>query len=245
MEKFILFILGIISALYGVLVLQASSGTKFWLVWELVGIFFIAWAALLHVDFFASHKIIKIIFHAVILMGITVLIILCSMIAGKFNAKGEKNLDYIIVLGAQMRENGPSPVLRYRLDEAIEYLDANPDTICIVSGGQGPNEPYPEAEGMAAYLIDNGIDSTRILLENTSQTTAENIENSKKLMKESYNGVGIVTNNFHMFRALRIAQAQGLRNVSGISADSNTLYIPNNVLRECGGILKNWLLHNL
>ena len=245
MAKCMVFILGIISILYGGLVLQIGSGTKFWLVWEIIGLFFIAWAWLLHIDFFASHKVLKIIFHAAVITGIVVLVILCGLIAGKFTSKGEKNLDYIIVLGAQIREDGPSTVLRYRLDEAIEYLNENPDTICIVSGGQGPNEPYPEADGMAKYLIEKGIDSKRIILEGESQTTVENIRNSKKLMDEDYNGVGIITNNFHMFRALRIAEVQGLENVYGIAAKSNTLYLPNNVLRECGGILKNWLLRNI
>jgi len=245
MAKCMVFILGIISILYGGLVLQIGSGTKFWLVWEMIGLFFIAWAWLLHIDFWVSHKVLKIIFHAVVITGIVIVMILCGLIAGKFTSKGEKNLDYIIVLGAQIREDGPSTVLRYRLDEAIEYLNENPDTMCIVSGGQGPNEPYSEAEGMAKYLIEKGIGSKRIILEGESQTTVENIRNSKELMDEDYNGVGIITNNFHMFRALRIAEIQGLENVCGIAAKSNTLYLPNNVLRECGGILKNWLLKNI
>lgn len=245
MVKYILLIPGIISMMYGILVLQIGSGTKFWLVWEIIGLIFIVWAMLIHIDFFASHKIIKLLFHSLFIIGITILIILCGLIAGKFTSKGEKNLDYIIVLGAQIREDGPSTVLRYRLDEAIEYLNENPNTTCIVSGGQGPNEPYPEAEGMAKYLIEKGIDSRRIIQEGKSQTTVENIRNSKELMKVDYNGVGIITNNFHMFRALRIAEVQGLENVCGIAAKSNTLYLPNNVLRECGGILKNWLLRNI
>lgn len=245
MTKYILLIPGIISMLYGIMVLQIGSGTKFWLIWEVIGVFFLLWTFLLHIGFFSSHKIISVAFHSLLILGLVVLLILCGLIAGKFASKGEKNLDYIIVLGAQIREDGPSTVLRYRLDEAIDYLNENPDTICIVSGGQGVNEPYPEAEGMAKYLIEKGIDSGRIILEGESQTTVENIRNSKELMKEDYNGVGIITNNFHMFRALRIAEVQGLENICGIAAKSNVLYLPNNVLRECGGILKNWLLKNI
>ena len=245
MSKYILLIPGIVSIIYGILVFQIGSGTKFWMVWEVIGVFFLFWAMLIHIGFFASHKIIGSIFHSLLIIGVVILVILCSLIIGKFNSKGEKNLDYVIVLGAQMRENGPSTVLKYRLDAAIDYLNENPDTLCIVSGGQGPNEPFPEAEGMAEYLIENGIDSGRIILENASKTTAENITNSKELMEEPYNGVGIITNNFHMFRALRIAKVQGLTNAYGIAADSNVLYLPNNMLRECGGILKNWLLNNI
>ena len=152
---------------------------------------------------------------------------------------------YIIVLGAQVRENGSSVVLRYRLDTAIEYLEENPETICIVSGGQGANEPFSEAEGMANYLIENGIEKDRILLENKSKNTVQNMQYSSALMDETYNSVGIVTNNFHMFRAMKLAKAQGLKNVCAIAADSNVLYLPNNVLRECLGILKDWAMKNI
>ena len=153
---------------------------------------------------------------------------------------GRGGLDYIIVLGAQVRKDGPSPVLKYRLDKAVEYLNENPDTVCIVSGGQGSNEPWTEAEGMAQYLQEKGIDTARILTEDQSQTTEQNITNSKMLMKEGAS-VGIVTNNFHVFRALQIAKKYGLSDVCGIAADSTPKYLPNNMLREFFGEMK-WLL---
>jgi len=117
----------------------------------------------------------------------------------------------VVVLGAQVRKSGPSLVLRYRLDKAIEYLDENPNTICIVSGGKGPNEPFPEAQGMADYLKEHGIDEQRILEEPDSKTTEENIVNSKKLISDDNASVGVITNNFHMFRALQIAHKYGGR----------------------------------
>lgn len=199
---------------------------------------------ILHKGFFECHREIKTAFHILVIIGVTVFVVLCGMISKGFNEKGEKNLDYVIVLGAQMRENGPSAVLKYRLDAAIRYLNDNPDTICIVSGGQGPNEPYPEAEGMYHYLMENGIQKERILMESKSENTIENMKYSKAIMNKNYESVGIITNNFHMFRALQIAKKQGLKNVCGISADSNKLYIPNNVLRECGAIMKGWIFNH-
>ncbi len=245
MKKGILFILGILSMLYGILVLRVGSGTLFWLIWEAIGAFFLLWALLIHKGFFDSHKKIKILFHVLLVVSAAVLASFCGMIAGQFTAKGESNLDYIIILGAQVREDGPSVVLRYRLDTAIDYLNENPDTICIVSGGQGTNEPFSEAEGMSDYLMENGIEKSRILLEDESTNTIENIQNSKALMELPYNGVGIVTNNFHVFRAVQIAKVQGLEGVCGIASDSNALYLPNNVLRECCGILKDWIMNNI
>ena len=131
-------------------------------------------------------------------------------------------------------KDGPSPVLKYRLDKAVEYLNENPDTVCIVSGGQGSNEPWTEAEGMAQYLQEKGIDTARILTEDQSQTTEQNITNSKMLMKEGAS-VGIVTNNFHVFRALQIAKKYGLSDVCGIAADSTP-----NICRTicCGNFLR-------
>lgn len=245
MKKIILIILGIISALYGIFILQAGSGTLFWLIWEVIGIFFLIWALLLHKESFNTHKKVKIIFHMFVVVVLTVLTTFCSMIVGEFHAKGERDLDYIIVLGAQVREDGPSVVLRYRLDTAVDYLKENPDTVCIVSGGQGSNEPFSEAKGMQDYLVKHGVETERILLEDKSTSTVENIRNSKEFLGDFYNGVGIVTNNFHTFRAVQIAEIQGLENVCGIAADSNVFYLPNNVLRECCGIMKDWLLNNI
>ena len=93
---------------------------------------------------------------------------------------GPDNLDYLIVLGAQVYKNGPSPVLKFRLDKAYEYLSANPETRCIVTGGQGSNEPFTEASCMADYLVKRGIDSGRIILEDKSTTTAQNLTNSNE-----------------------------------------------------------------
>lgn len=245
MRKYILIVLGILSALYGILVLQVGSGTVFWMLWEVIGACFLIWALLIHKEFFVFHRKIKIVFHVLVATSVAVVTVLCGMIAGEFASRGKQNLDYIIVLGAQVRENGPSVVLKYRLDEAIAYLNENPDTVCIVSGGQGANEPFSEAKGMADYLTEHGIEEERILLEEKSTNTVENIEYSKALMEQPYDGVGIVTNNFHVFRAVRIAKVRGLEGVYGIAADSNVLYLPNNVLRECCGIFKDWIMKNM
>ena len=245
MKKYILIILSLLSILYGLLILQVGSGTGFWIIWEMIGLFFFVWAILLQKKFFDSHRKLKIIFHSILIVGIAVITMLCGMITGEFKSKGQQNLDYIIVLGAQVRESGPSVVLQYRLDAAIDYLNKNPYTICIVSGGQGVNEPFSEAEVMAKYLLENGIENDRILLEDESRNTVQNIQNSKDIMEESYNGVGIITNNFHVFRAVQLAKAQGLKGVSGIAADSNALYLPNNMLRECCGILKDWFMNHI
>ncbi len=147
------------------------------------------------------------------------------------HAKADENLDYIIVLGAQVRADGPSKVLKHRLNTAIDYLEKNPETICIVSGGQGDNEPCTEAQAMADYMKAAGIEKDRLILEDESKTTEQNIKYSKKYMKDGAS-VGIITNDFHMFRAMQITKGEGLKSAKAIAAGSNPLYLPNNMLRE-------------
>lgn len=241
----ILLFFGLLSAMYGIVVLQVGSGTSFWLIWEVIGICFFFLVLLLHKDFFKTYQKLGMALNGIVAVGVIVIIVLCTMIATEFKSRGNSDMDYIIVLGAQVKDDGPSVVLRYRLDAAIEYLNVNPKTKCIVSGGQGSNERISEAEGMAEYLLKNGIEKSRIILEDKSKNTVENIKNSKMLMEKSYESVGIVTNNFHVFRAVHIAKTQGLQGVCGIAAKSSALYLPNNVLRECLGILKDWVMGNL
>jgi uncharacterized SAM-binding protein YcdF (DUF218 family) len=176
-------------------------------------------------------------FIALVCVGLVIFLVIEGCILSGFREKGKENLDYIIVLGAQVYENGPSMVLKFRLDQAIEYLQDNPETTCIVSGGQGYNEPFAEAVGMADYLEKNGISKERIILEDKSKNTKQNIANSMQLMPEGAS-VGIVTNNFHVFRALQTAKREGLENVCAIAADTTKLYLPNNMLREFFGVIK-------
>lgn len=224
--------LGILCALYGLMIRATRSGTKFFLVWFGMAIVLIVIGIGVH---FGMWDKLPIILRRVILivfaLGMVSFIIVEACIISKLTTEGKENLDYIIVLGAQVKESGPSIVLKYRLDKAIEYMNENPDTTCIVSGGQGPNEPYPEAEGMEKYMLEQGMSAGRIIKEDKSKTTEQNISNSMKYIKKG-SSVGLVTNNFHVYRALQIAENQNVKNIYGIAADSSTFYMPNNMFRE-------------
>lgn len=223
---------------YAMKVLSIRSGTGFFVVWIAMGVIFLLLAGMLWFGVWGKlPTVIQKSFLGVLCVGSACFLVVEGCILSGFSNHGKPELDYIIVLGAQVYKSGPSAVLKYRLDEAIEYLNENPDTQCIVTGGQGYNEPFEEAVGMADYLIKNGIPEERIILETKSTTTKQNIENSSKLMEEEAS-IGIVTNNFHMFRALSIAKKQGLRNVCGIASKSNPIYLPNNMLREFFAMVK-------
>ncbi len=239
-------ILGIVSCLYGGFVLSANSGTRFYMVW-----FFLGAVCFLCAKAARSHWLKKIpqrlrwLFYVILCVGLTVFVLVEGLILSHFKDAGEEDLDYLIVLGAQMRDNGPSLVLRYRLDAAYDYLIEHENTLCIVSGGQGPNESAAEASGMREYLLKKGISEERILMEEESKDTFENMLNSARLLDKEQDRVGIVTNNFHMYRALSLAKKQGFRHVCGLAAGSTKPYLPNNMLREFMGVVKDVLCGNM
>lgn len=225
-------VLAALCLLYGMVVARAGSGTGFFVVWIGLGVMFAGFAVVVKLHLWkAIPQWLQNCFIGIVVVGVVLFLIIEKGVVSGFFEEGKDNLDYIIVLGAQVRESGPSVVLKYRLDRAIDYLEENPDTKCIVSGGQGANEPFAEAIGMEDYLLKNGIDENRILVEAESRTTEENIKNSKTFLEEDAS-VGIITNDFHMFRALQMAREQGLSDACGIAADSSNLYLPNNMLRE-------------
>ncbi|WP_242862894.1 YdcF family protein [Clostridium sp. C105KSO13] len=146
--------------------------------------------------------------------------------------RAEAGLSYIIVLGAQVRGTKITNSLMRRLDAALCYLEENSETSVIVSGGQGKGEDISEAFAMAEYLYQHGIDEKRIILEDTSKSTMENLKNSSKIIDDLSRPVGVVTNNFHMYRALQIGKKAGFKNVRGIAATSNPVLQLNYLVRE-------------
>ncbi len=174
-------------------------------------------------------------------VGLAAFVVVESLIFTEFGAKARPGADYCIILGAQMKANGPSNTLQRRLDRALVYLRENPETLAIVSGCQGSNEPVSEARGMYDYLVGAGIAPERILLEEASRNTCENLEFSGKLLNRQENSVVLVTNNFHMFRALRLAEGAGYRHVQGLAASAYPWTLPNNLLREFMGVVKDFL----
>ena len=162
-------------------------------------------------------------------------ILIAVRILSCYAKQADNNPEYLLVLGARYRENGPSKALRYRLDAAKAYMEAHPKVKAVLSGGQGDDEPCTEAEGMRKYLFD--IPDERFVLEGKSRTTIENIRNSLKLTGNV--PVAVVTNNFHMYRALKLARYGGYTDVSGIAADSSLFYFPYNMTREVLAVIKN------
>ncbi len=148
-----------------------------------------------------------------------------------------EKLDWLIVLGAQVRGRCITNSLRRRLDRALAYERRFPGTKVIVSGGQGPGETVPEAAAMAEYLIENGIPEEQVFREDQSTSTRENLRFSRKYADAERDKVGIVTNDFHIYRSSLIARREGYRRVYLLPTDSNPVFQLNYLVREFFGVL--------
>ena len=88
-----------------------------------------------------------------------------------------ENLDYLVVLGAQVNGTKLSNSLRLRVERAGEYLEENPETKAVLSGGKGTGEDITEAEAMYRYLEKKGISPERLSERGAfPQNTSENLK---------------------------------------------------------------------
>lgn len=134
----------------------------------------------------------------------------------------------MVILGCQVKNDGPSQLLRDRLDEALSYLDDHPDLTVVVSGGQGPDEPSTEARAMADYLMEEGVEEDQILLEDQSHNTVQNFRYTAQLLEEQgydleNTQVLVVSNGFHLTRARMLAERTGFEEISTLAAPSSHL----------------------
>lgn len=183
-----------------------------------------------------SKKYIQVIFW----LGVSVFVVTQSMII--FNSLAfnvPKNSDYLIVLGARVRGETPSLALKYRLDVAYNYLEQNSSTKAILTGGQGPGEDITEAEAMKRYLVQRGIASERLLLEDQATNTVQNLHYSFELIDSLVERpqLVVVTSKFHILRSKIIARKLGWQ-VQGIGAKTLPFLIPSYYLREFFAVLK-------
>ncbi|WP_237389526.1 YdcF family protein [Bacillus sp. USDA818B3_A] len=175
-----------------------------------------------------------------VVMGLIYVALLQVKISQYSNEKAPKNADYLIVLGARVKGQVPSLALRSRIDSAVKYLKDNPDTLVIASGGKGSGEDISEAEAIKRELVKQGISESRVILENRSTDTYENIKFSKKLVSPNAQHVVVVTNTFHLYRSLSIADYQGIK-AEGLPAKTPLSAVIKSYAREYLAITKFYL----
>lgn len=154
---------------------------------------------------------------------------------------GSQSAEWLVVLGAGLRGDQLSLTLMERLDTAAAYWRKNPGVKIVVSGGQGPHELISEAEAMYRYLEQLGVPSSQLYQENRSTSTWENIAFSKTIMDkagwEPSKPLVIVSNRYHLFRAVRIAKAQGIPAV-GVPASTPGSVFVGSYMRETLAVTK-------
>lgn len=178
------------------------------------------------------------------------LVILACVTAGFILYGGDtataQDYEYLIVLGAGLNGNAPSEILQDRINHAYTYLTAHPDTICIASGGMGSDEQISEALCIYNELTAMGIDPERIWLEDHSTSTVENFRYSLILLQETTGSaperIGVISNEFHLFRVGLIAQSHGLDADLIPAPTSNILIRISYTLREIVALWKYLLI---
>lgn len=301
--SWILGICGVICFLYFLaLMVFAGPGTSFVFIWLVLAIFF---------GFAASGKLysrisssefplwLRVAVATLTVTGIIVFVIVEILVFTGVAKEDTKGLDYVIVLGAKVQKDGISKTLQMRLDKAIQYANENPDTIFVLSGGKGKDEPIAEAQAMYAYMVYNGVPEENLLMELQSSSTVENLaysrlviendRNQKRLeeseQRDRENGrtnrnveiapgeergddknfpkdmspvfreaveappkpvqIGVLTSDFHLYRAMQIGEKWGIPDIQGIAAPSELWMLPHFCVRECAAILKDKLMGNM
>lgn len=244
-------------AIPGVLVLlglglRGSNATSFLglVCWTLAGLaagyFLLAW---LKKRCPRGGKVGMILLTAVIALGLVLVTATGVVVAGAMSGKPEQTCDYIVVLGAKVNGTEPSRSLRERIDAACAYLNAHPETVAVLSGGQGSDEGISEAACMYRELVERGISPERLRQEDRATSTWENLRFSLELIQEETGScperLGLVSSEFHLYRAGLFAKQCGVEAVGIPAKTGNALYFANYFLREIAGVWHSILLGGL
>lgn len=238
----ILLILSILSIayfwIYATLVDMNNPFTWFWLILGVISVLAGSILIWMHLHNKTVPKVFSRGIGIVVGLGLLCFLIVEGIIISYGASSPGSGADYVIVLGARIKGKRITANLSRRLMAANEYLQDNPETKVILSGGQGSGEDISEAEAMAAYLKEKGIAQERFILEKRSVNTYENIKYSLEKMDNSDAKVVLVTNDFHVFRGIRIARKQGMNHVQGLGAPTKWYTVPNMYVREGFAVIK-------
>ena len=177
---------------------------------------------------------------AVLIVGLLVCGITEAVIIKASFGSPDQDVDYVVVLGAKVRDDGPSVSLWDRIYAARDYLESHPNTIAVVSGGKGKDEPMSEAICMYVELTNLGIDGKRIWTEDQAESTWENIRYSLDLIEQNTGTrptrLGVLSSEYHLFRASLFAEKNGVEFVGIPAKTSRFSQKVNHFMREVAGV---------
>lgn len=196
------------------------------------------------VSVWKKHRIKKWLYRAAILVLVAIIALAVVETICMIRAAGKKpdEEDTVVVLGCRVYGERASLSLEERLRAAYSYLQEHETAKCVLSGGRGSGEDISEAECMYRYLVDKGIDPSRLYKEGKSTTTRENLYYSKQIIEE--NGlnpaIAIATSEYHEYRAGKIAKSLGM-DCAAVPARTAIWLFPTYYVRELYAILYEWV----
>lgn len=165
----------------------------------------------------------RIVLAALLVLGAAVFAVFEAPVISNAKTDAAPQSDYLIVLGAGVNGSAPSLSMVNRLEAALDYLEVYPDAVAIVSGGQGAGEDVTEASAMHDWLVAHGMPESRIVQEDQSTSTRENLENSFAIIRsrggDPADGVAVVSSEYHLYRAKQMARALGAKPL-GVAAET-------------------------
>ena len=251
--KSILTLLGT-GRILALLVCAALSGLAFFLKYCIPGysfsalvcicligiILFYTFIPLIGLKFPVLAKYTSRIFTVILVLGLLVVGSTEAIIIHKSFGNPDTHVSYLVVLGAKVNKDGPSVSLWDRICGAYTYLDIHPQTIAVLSGGQGTDEPITEAECMYRELVELGIDPKRLWMEDEATSTWENLHFSLDLIEEKTGQrpqkIGVLSSEYHLFRASLFAKANDVEFVGIPARTSRWGQRINHFMREVAGV---------
>ncbi|WP_102274920.1 YdcF family protein [Cytobacillus massiliigabonensis] len=177
-------------------------------------------------------------FCGLLIIPLVIISIIHIQIVKTANQTPPSNIPYLIVLGAKVNGEEMSLSLQNRAKTALSYLEDNPNTVVIVTGGKGNGEDITEAEALRRFFADHNINEKRILLEDRSTSTYENLKYTKELY--DIDEAVIVSNDFHLFRAATFAKKVDIKGYP-LAAETPKVVRATLYIREYAAVIKMML----
>lgn len=193
-----------------------------------------------------AAKVLRTVLTVLLVCGCVLFTVAETAVVRAMHTDKDSGAPYCLVLGAAVNGETPTLSLTERMTAAREYLEVRPDAKAVLSGGKGSGERISEAECMRRWLVEKGISESRLILEDQSHTTEQNITNSlQKIKADGGNPAGrvaIVTSEYHLCRAKLFAERAGAEPVGVAARTSWRVLRLNYFIREAFGMAYMWML---
>ena len=201
-------------------------------------------AALILLHRFLSRKLWRVVL-VLVCLGFAYFIAVEIPIIRNARTDPDPEREYLIVLGAAVYGEQPSPSLQRRLQGALDYLETYPDSVAIVTGGQGSGEAMTEAACMYDWLTEHGVAPERQLREERATSTKENLAYSLEIIRargdDPQGKVAVLSSPYHLYRAKLMARAQGVEAAGVAGAFDHPLLTLTYFIREAFGVTHLWV----